>query len=410
MYFFLKIIMVGCAHSAHPYFIIPNSPPKPATWCPTLTARPGIWRLSRKWSDPVEDVDSVKVRGAAFVQPHMHWEQSSDCMVPAEERGECVWRVGTRESFIDRFRNKRIAFIGDSVMRNMMTGILFFIGECGFVITEFGPDDPDTPNLCKNVWASFLAHADFEVTLPPHRGNITLSMIWCPHARDLLGRLAEFFQKRPEEGGWDVMALGLGFWDVKDFAWGGHGLEEFENLLPKVAASFESNIFPFNPEIKRRLIVLSQSFTEPYEGRDQNIPNHLLDRCRKAWLGALQPIGLRVFDAGEYYRQNLEKLAFYGGERYVTGDGFHPTFVVAMTIMREIASDWAATLDQELGDAGTAASVAANNMASSGHTAGLMPHPQPLAPFFGETGILLIIIIFATILTLTKFFARFEGA
>jgi hypothetical protein len=318
-------------------------------------------------------------------------------LIPSQERGECLWRVRDRRDMVECLRDQRLLFMGDSVLRNMLLMYSELLLGCSTDKHALGPDPEDMVDLCKQQHGMGWAHADYVMHLPPRLGNVTLQFIWTPYSADLLryALTSDVFSRRAADGGYSFFVIGLGYWDMKNSE---GGARAFLGPMQSALNALQSLALPANPELARRLVLLSTPFAEPFEGRNSNMPRAgsqlILDFLREA----VPPTGLTFFDTYAYSWVPDELISAFG-QRYMTQDGFHPSYSPAAAIMREVLSFWCAALHS-----GPPAAGAAVHPHGGGawFLAGPERDGSAVGAFVGSAGDLLLLLGAAGLMTLAR--------
>jgi len=324
-------------------------------YCVPYAEHRGEWRLDIPWNSAPEE-------------PHQYWESSDD--------EECRYRVSTEADFITCFRDKRLAFIGDSTARNLAMQLADFLGQCGSGISaqRLGPDDPLSIRMCGETFAALRAHGDVTVVTPPLLGNVTLAFKWAPYMADVTRVAREALGTPPSSGGVDGAIVTLGLWTAKDAAGaGGMGsapVKQFLEELPRLAAVVRDELSPRNPSLLAGHLVYG--FAPYAEGREHNGGSHPRDVVDALNQGAAAALGsengglnIPVFDGQWFTRVSPEALAASNG-KIVTWDGYHPAHAVVLTLMREHLSHFC-SLPEWTADQSAVPGAPASGAAARGH-------------------------------------------
>jgi hypothetical protein len=308
-------------------------------WCPSFKPRAGSWALQRPWNMRASGIFGTEARGGYWAHlPHMFWDQEDTDVTPAEERGECEWRAGSRASFKECFRDKRLYWIGDSLQRNSMLTLALHISDCTYATSTIGPDAKEHPQLCESIWEGMKAHGDVSVRFPEYHGNFTFTMIWAPLASDVLRivKETETFTMPAALGGPDGISLAMAFHDIKT----GH-LSDLVRDLPVLAESLEKAHL-VNPSLSSRLVVIAPPDTEPYDKRRESITVADTTAARAAFSAAFSKNSHTIlFDPYlSYWKSPSEELLEINGGQYLSYDGLHPTNAVTLTVLRDVLNQW----------------------------------------------------------------------
>jgi hypothetical protein len=280
-------------------------------------------------------------------------------------RAPCAHRVGSREAFLRAFRGRRLAFAGDSQVREFVYDNVRHLARCG------GGDGVADAPPC-----GVVAHAQSYPTAPVEFGldagggeNATIVFQWFAYATEALRDEAQLLPRllRGAERA-DGLLLSFGHWSLIFDAPGATtrrtdslaGAEALERDAPALGAALGAAAAA-RPGLLRRFVWREMYPDEvdaaPHpQHRKRHIMPEFRARARAALRGIFAPLAAAVWDLTPMLDVRAGNVTRPWNENFLTYDGMHLHRVVNVEAAWYLWSFWAAAIEA---DAGTGASSAA---------------------------------------------------
>jgi len=148
-----------------------------------------------------------------------------------------------------------------------------------------------------------------------------------------------------DPGGADAILLGgMGYWDAR---YRTHDV--LYNVLERLGEDMAPTL-QRNPDLVSKLVVLSTTYSENFDGRMGMFPHDILDAVNAAAQPVWEGMGVPWFDVTPYVRtvgkgassDDLAGRMAYGGGKLLTQDGYHPRVEVQRVILTQVFSHWCA--------------------------------------------------------------------
>ena len=253
----------------------------------------------------------------------------------------CAWSTPTLRALAQCMPGATLVFGGDSVVRYMVTTLGLEAWRCG---QEGVEATPEREHACNNIYGLKERKGDAVVATPPEWGaeNLTLHFRYLRFGYEFLERAAAWVPDHlGEPSAADAIVLGgMGFWDAR---YRTH--DTLLNILQRLGEDM-APLFERNPTLRRKLTVLSTTYSENFDGRMGMFPHDILDAINGAAAPAWRAMGVPWFDVTRYVRtvgkgassEDLAGRMAFGGGKVLTQDGYHPVVDVQKAILREIFS------------------------------------------------------------------------
>ena len=350
---------LGGARSAR---ALPLPPDAERPLCTPFASPPGRWVLDA--ADPA--------RGEG-----MRWETDAEAAWAAGNTSggaPCRWLVPDAAAFARCAAGRTVVLAGDSVQRYAW---LFLSNDLTGCDAPGAPDPwaPEAQPVCPYIDAMKLAKSDGWVTIPPRTGggaggggggggggNVTLPYRYLRFAYEFFDKVGAM---RPDyfgaPGAADAVILGgFGYWDAR------YGTTPIlQNVFARFPADFEAALLARNPALRARLVAMSTTYAENFDGRLGMFPPERLDEANAAAGAAWRALGVPWFDTRKYTRAATpEQIAVRdrAAGRLFTLDGYHPNRRVQEAMAREWQSYVCALppLGQDVAPAAPAAPAASS--------------------------------------------------
>lgn len=277
------------------------------------------------------------------------------------EDPDCAWPVSpTLKDIAACIPGGTLVFGGDSVIRYMVTTL--GLEAWGCVDTgemQARTKSPEAEAMCSMIFGLKERKGDGVVTTPPEWGpqyNLTLHFRYLRFGYEFLDRATAWVPDHMgDPGAADGILLGgMGYWDAR---YRTH--DTLHNILERLGEDM-APLFTRNPTLRSKLVVLSTTYSENFDGRMGMFPHDILDgvnaRSKPVWQG----MGVPWFDVTRYVRAVGEgassgdlggRMAYHGG-KLLTQDGYHPRVEVQRVILAQVFSHFCAKKKGGVGGGG----------------------------------------------------------
>lgn len=284
-------------------------------------------------------------------------------------------------------RNKRLAFIGDSVTR----GIVF---DLGWDLCECPPVSPMAtyryarPNLdgtkaalcCEHLWRMQFEKWNRDSTLRVDALNLTIDVFWNAYVKELLEDKRSTDSSATASGVWDALSapglydailLNTGLWDVgiprrqctfKAALLGGclfdEAVSDVCDDMALLGSLFNATLASRNPGLRDTLLAWSMTSSEPVKNEKTNFeletirfPHEGLDAVDTCFLSGFRKTGFSTFNISAFVRAPPHLRARLEREldgrpdgqspgALLTLDGYHPNGITRRAIIAELINEW----------------------------------------------------------------------
>ena len=253
----------------------------------------------------------------------------------------CAWSTPTLRALAQCMPGATLVFGGDSVVRYMVTTLGLEAWGCG---QGGGAEDAQQEAACSALYGLKERKGDAVVVTPPAWGaqNLTLHFRYLRFGYEFLDRAGAW---QPDHlglpGAADGILLGgMGYWDAR---YRTH--DTLLNILQRLGEDM-APLFARNPSLRRKLTVLSTTYSENFDGRMGMFPHDILDAINAAAAPVWRAMRVPWFDVTRYVRavgagaasQDLAGRMAASGGKLLTQDGYHPRVEVQRVILQEVFS------------------------------------------------------------------------
>ncbi len=258
----------------------------------------------------------------------------------ANASAPCAWSTPTLRALAQCMPGATLVFGGDSVVRYMLTTLGLEAWGCG----QGGGEDALQEAACSALYGLKERKGDAVVVTPPSWGahNLTLHFRYLRFGYEFLDRAGAW---QPDHlglpGAADAILLGgMGYWDAR---YRTH--DTLLNVLQRLGEDM-APLFARNPSLRRKLTVLSTTYSENFDGRMGMFPHDILDAINAAAAPVWRAMRVAWFDVTRYVRavgagaasQDLAGRMAASGGKLLTQDGYHPRVEVQRVILQEVFS------------------------------------------------------------------------
>jgi hypothetical protein len=249
----------------------------------------------------------------------------------------CRWLAPDLPAFSRCAVGRTLVFGGDSVVRYMVTTM----GKLAWACEEeggvaAGETAAARTEACNALFGLKEKKGDAAVRLPGAWGNVTIHFRYLRFGYEFLDRAAAWAPDHlGDPAAADFILLGgMGYWDAR---YRTHDV--LYNVLERLGGDMEP-FFERNPTLRDKLVVLSTTYSEPYDGRTGMFPHDILDAVNVASGPVWRGMGVRWFDVTRFVRAgaHLQGRLRGSGNKLLTIDGYHPLVEVQWTLLREVFS------------------------------------------------------------------------
>jgi hypothetical protein len=283
----------------------------------------------------------------------------------------CAWATPTLRALAQCMPGATLVFGGDSVVRYMVTTLGLEAWRCGEAGAGGEPETPERAAACSALYGLKERKADAVVVTPPEWGahNLTLHFRYLRFGYEFLDRATAWQPDHLREpAAADAILLGgMGYWDAR--------YRTHDTLLNVLARLGEdmAPLFAANPTLRRKLTVLSTTYSENFDGRMGMFPHDILEAINAAAAPVWRAMGVPWFDVTRYVRaagagaasEDLAGRMAASGGKLLTQDGYHPRVEVQRLILAEVFSHMCAVHARSAGAAGAAAAAAEEEAAAA---------------------------------------------
>ncbi len=256
---------------------------------------------------------------------------SPSWVVPAAAR--CAWLAPDLAAFSRCAAGRTLVFGGDSVVRYMVTTIGKLAWACEDEAAAAAAGEPAAAreHACNALFGLKERKGDAVVVLPAAWGNLTLHFRYLRFGYEFLDRAAGWVPDHfGDPAAADFILLGgMGYWDAR---YRTH--EVLLNVLDRLEEDM-APLFARNPTLRDKLVVLSTTYSEPFDGRTGMFPHDILDAVNAASAPVWRAMGVRWFDVTRFVRTTQ---ALGAHQKLLTLDGYHPLVEVQWAVLREVFS------------------------------------------------------------------------